>query len=57
MVAVKQAVWPKFCDFLNRQYMANQLNWVVFDKCHLVVTAVLYCEVMGLLPLLRDLEV
>lgn len=57
MVAVKQAVWPKFCDFLNRQYMANQLNWVVFDKRHLVVTAVLYCEVMGLLPLLRDLEV
>ncbi|RHZ43201.1 uncharacterized protein CDV56_101253 [Aspergillus thermomutatus] len=57
MVAVEQAVRPKFRDFLNRQHMANQLDRVVFDECHLAVTAVSYRAVMGLLPQLRDLEV
>jgi superfamily II DNA helicase RecQ len=55
MVAVEQAVRPTFRDFLNRLHMANQLDRVVFDECHLVVTAVSYRKVMGLLPQLRDL--
>jgi ERCC4-related helicase len=57
IVAVDQAVRPKFRDFLNRLHMANQLDRVVFDECHLAVTAVSYQAVMGLLPLLRELEV
>jgi CRISPR/Cas system-associated endonuclease/helicase Cas3 len=37
--------------------MANQLDWVVFDECHLAVTTVSYRPVMALLPQLCDLEV
>jgi CRISPR/Cas system-associated endonuclease/helicase Cas3 len=57
MVTINQAVRPKFRQFINRLHMANQLDRVVFDECHLVVTAVLYRPVMALLPQLRDLEV
>jgi superfamily II DNA or RNA helicase len=50
MVAVNQAVRPKFRQFINQLHMANQLDQVVFDECHLAVTAVLYRPVMALLP-------
>ncbi|KAL4935815.1 P-loop containing nucleoside triphosphate hydrolase protein [Aspergillus oleicola] len=56
IVAVEQAVHPPFREFLNRLAIANELDWVVFDKCHLAVTALNYRPVMGLLPLLRELE-
>ncbi|KAL4958620.1 uncharacterized protein BDV14DRAFT_186373, partial [Aspergillus stella-maris] len=56
MVAVEQAVRPPFREFLNRLAIANELDRVVFDECHLAVTALDYRPAMGLLPLLRELE-
>ncbi|KAL4911644.1 P-loop containing nucleoside triphosphate hydrolase protein, partial [Aspergillus aurantiobrunneus] len=56
IVAVEQAVRPRFRAFLNRLSVANELDRVVFDECHLAVTALGYRPTMGLLPLLRELE-
>ncbi|OJD23078.1 hypothetical protein ACJ73_05575 [Blastomyces percursus] len=56
IVGVEQAVRPRFREFLNRLHMGNGLDRVVFDECHLAVTALWYRPAMGLLPLLRDLE-
>ena len=47
MVAVEQAVKTRFRDHLNRLHMANQLNRVVFDECHLVIIAASYRQAMA----------
>lgn len=57
MVAVEQAVKHRFRDFLTRLHVANELDRVVFDECHLAITAVSYRAAMGLLPVLRKLAV
>jgi len=56
IVAVEQAVRPRFRAFLNQLAVANELDRVVFDECHLAVTALGYRPAMGLLPLLQELE-
>jgi superfamily II DNA or RNA helicase len=57
-VTVDQAVRnPQVRTFINYLHMANQLDRVVFDECHLAVTALSYRRTMALLPMLRDLEV
>lgn len=56
IVAVEQAVRPRFRAFLNQLAVANELDRVVFDECHLAVTALGYRPAMGLLPLLREVE-
>jgi len=57
MVAVEQAVGHRFQAFLTRLYVANELDRVVFDECHLAITAASYRSAMALLPKLRQLEV
>ncbi|KAJ5117450.1 DNA helicase recq5 [Penicillium atrosanguineum] len=57
MVAVEQAVKQRFRNFLTRLHVANELDRVVFDECHLAITAVSYRAAMGLLPELRKLAV
>lgn len=47
----------KFQEFLNRLHVANELDRVVLDECHLAVTALSYRAAMGLLPTLRRLAV
>jgi ERCC4-related helicase len=57
-MTVEQAVHnTTFREFLYHLYIANQLDRVVFDECHLAVTALSYCRVMALLPQLRELQV
>ena len=57
MVAVEQAVGHRFQAFLTRLYVANELDRVVFDECHLAITAASYRSAMTLLPKLRQLQV
>jgi superfamily II DNA helicase RecQ len=55
---VEQAVHnTTFREFLYRLHIANQLDRVVFDECHLAVTALSYRRAMALLPQLRELQV
>jgi superfamily II DNA helicase RecQ len=56
VVAVEQAVSTRFREYLNRLHMANQLDRVVFDECHLAVTAASYRKAIGLLPQIRELQ-
>ncbi|CAO3682565.1 unnamed protein product [Umbelopsis ramanniana] len=56
-VAVEQAVQPGFQAFLNRLHFSNQLDRVVFDECHLIITAASYRPAMADLPQLRQLPV
>jgi hypothetical protein len=57
-VTVEQAVHnTTFREFLYRLHIANQLDRVVFDECHLAVTALSYRRAMALLPQLRELQV
>lgn len=56
MVAVEQAVTSRFREYMNRLHMANQLDRIVFDECHLAVTAASYRKSMGLLPQIRELQ-
>lgn len=56
IVAVEQAVKSQFREHLNRLHMADQLDRVVFDECHLAITAASYRKAMGLLPQLRELQ-
>ncbi|KAJ5117445.1 DNA helicase [Penicillium atrosanguineum] len=55
VVSVEQAVKPRFREFLHRLYIANELDRVVFDECHMILTAVEYRPAMALLPKLREL--
>jgi superfamily II DNA helicase RecQ len=57
IVAVEQAVTHRFCGFLTQLYIANELDRVVFNECHLAITAVSYRAAIGLLPILRKLAV
>jgi superfamily II DNA helicase RecQ len=57
MVAVEQAVGQSFQAFLTRLDAANGLDRVVFDECHLAITAASYRGAMQLLPKLRQLAV
>ena len=47
----------RFQAFLNRLHVNNELDRVVFDECHLAITAASYRSAMTLLPKLRQLEV
>ncbi|KAI8583234.1 hypothetical protein K450DRAFT_222642 [Umbelopsis ramanniana AG] len=57
IVAVEPAVKPTFSNFLTQLDIANRLDRVVFDECHLAITAVSYRPAMALLPQLRKLAV
>lgn len=54
VVSVEQAVRPRFREFLYRLHIANELDRVVFDECHMILTAVEYRPAMALLPRLRE---
>ncbi|EED12076.1 hypothetical protein TSTA_001470 [Talaromyces stipitatus ATCC 10500] len=56
LVSVEQAVHINFRTFLLWLQLANQLDRVVFDKCHLTLTASSYRKRMALLPTLRDIQ-
>ena len=47
----------RFQAFLNRLHVNNELDRVVFDECHLAITAASYRSAMTLLPKLRQLQV
>jgi superfamily II DNA helicase RecQ len=55
VVSIEQAVKPRFREFLLRLQITNELDRVVFDECHMIVTAVEYRPAMALLPRLREL--
>lgn len=55
VVSVEQAVRPRFREFLHRLHIANELDRVVFDECHTILTAVEYRPAMALLPRIREL--
>lgn len=55
VVSVEQAVRPRFREFLHRLHIANELDRVVFDECHMILTAVDYRPAMALLPRIREL--
>lgn len=55
VVSVEQAVRPQFREFLYRLHIANELDCIVFDKCHIILTAVDYRSAMALLPRIREL--
>ncbi|KKZ64045.1 hypothetical protein EMCG_01647 [[Emmonsia] crescens] len=38
-VGIKAHVWE---EFLNRLSVANELDWVVFDECHLAIMVLPY---------------
>lgn len=54
LVGVEQAVKRNFRSVLLRLHVANQLDRIVFDECHLAVTAGDYRPSMALLPALRE---
>ncbi|EED17281.1 DNA helicase, putative [Talaromyces stipitatus ATCC 10500] len=56
LVSVEQAVHINFRTLLLRLQLANQLDRVVFDECHLTLTASSYRKRMALLPTLRDIQ-
>ncbi|KAJ0417570.1 P-loop containing nucleoside triphosphate hydrolase protein [Aspergillus carlsbadensis] len=56
-VTIEQAVYnTTFRELLYHLHIANQLDHVVFDKCHLAITALSYHQAMALLPQLRELQ-
>lgn len=56
LVGVEQAVQRNFRSVLLRLHVANQLDRIVFDECHLAVTAADYRASMALLPTLREYQ-
>ncbi|KUL81288.1 hypothetical protein ZTR_09156, partial [Talaromyces verruculosus] len=56
LVSVEQAVHLNFRTFLLRLQLAQQLERVVFDECHLILTAAAYRRRMGLVPTLREIQ-
>ncbi|EED11930.1 DNA helicase hus2, putative [Talaromyces stipitatus ATCC 10500] len=56
LVSAEQAVHINFRTFLLRLQLANQLDRVVFDECHLTLTASSYRKGLALLPTLRDIQ-
>ncbi|KAG2179710.1 hypothetical protein INT44_006558 [Umbelopsis vinacea] len=57
IAAVEQAVGRRFQAFLNRLHVANGLDRVVYDECHVAITAATYRISMELLPMLRQLPI
>jgi superfamily II DNA helicase RecQ len=57
-MTVEQAVHnTTFREFLYHLHITNQLDRVVFNKCHLAITTLSYHQAMALLPQLRELQV
>ena len=56
LVSVEQAVHLNFRTFLLRLQLAQQLDRVVFDECHLILTAKAYRKRMALVPTLREIH-